>query len=256
MQVHEDVPFWKRTSVATRLGTFISVATAIVLACFIIYQNITLTNAVQSVVSLAKSHLATAAYSSPTQKGSFEDQRASITRYMSKVDSLEDLSGKHEAAWSSMLSTPQGGFLWVKYNETNNMAWGVTMFHSIHCLTLLRSMLQMQLQNATSSQKAHANPTHQSSNHRAFDEGHVGHCFSYIAQQIMCAADDTIEPPWINKTSDNFIIDAGVSGEGYRHQCRDASLVWETVMQSEHEPIEPWNWTMGDTVQSVFGKKK
>lgn len=70
----------------------------------------------------------------------------------------------------------------------------------------------------------------------------------------MCAADDTIEPPWLNKTSDGVLVDAGVNGVGYRHQCRDPSMMWETVMQSEHKAIQPWNWTMGDTIQSVFGK--
>lgn len=81
-----------------------------------------------------------------------------------------------------MFNTPQGGFLWVKHNETMNLAWGVSMFHAIHCLTLLREQVQMDqnLKNATMGHNPHND--HQLPGHSAFDSTHVGHCFSYIAQ--------------------------------------------------------------------------
>lgn len=159
---------------------FISAIIALGLTCFVIYQNASLLQAVRSVTSLTTAHLATT-ISSPPPKADYYD-RPIINRYMNRIKSLEDLSGQSDTAWSSMLNTPQGGFLWVKYNETNNMPWGVSMFHSIHCLSLLRRMLMMQLNNTTILETAQTNHTHQSEHSHAFDEGHVGHCFSYIAQ--------------------------------------------------------------------------
>ena len=68
----------------------------------------------------------------------------------------------------------------------------------------------------------------------------------------MCAADETIEPPWEIFDNDGNLVDGGVDGEGYSHQCRDSSFLWEVVMRSEEQAITPWEWHDGDTVSSVF----
>ena len=88
---------------------------------------------------------------------------------------LENISSSMDESWSSMLSTPKGGFLWRPYNETTNEAWGVTMFHSIHCLGLIRGFVQERL-NMTNPKHKHGH------GHSGDDIGHIGHCFSYIAQ--------------------------------------------------------------------------
>lgn len=72
---------------------------------------------------------------------------------------------------------------------------------------------------------------------------------------ILCAGDDTIEPPWFVEDENGNIVDAGVDGMGYSHQCRDASLTWNTIMKTEKEPIEKWSWGNGDTVQKIFGNR-
>ena len=69
----------------------------------------------------------------------------------------------------------------------------------------------------------------------------------------MCAADSTIEPPWFQSNDAGQIIDAGVDGEGYQHECRNASLLWETAAKSEKAALKPWRWQLGDTIESVFG---
>lgn len=43
--------------------------------------------------------------------------------------------------------------------------------------------------------------------------GHMKHCFDYLRQSIMCAADVT--PEWI-QPGENM-----TTGWGYTHQCRD-----------------------------------
>lgn len=70
----------------------------------------------------------------------------------------------------------------------------------------------------------------------------------------MCAADSTIEPPQKSYDKEGKLIDYHVDGEGYQHQCRDPALLWRTVMDSEREAVKPFEWTKGDTVESVFGR--
>lgn len=101
---------------------------------------------------------------------------------------LENMSHEADEAWLQVLSTPKGGFLWVKYDEENNEAWGVSMFHAIHCLKMLRNTFQ-QFSNETNSGEGMHNhqmhsrgPTGIEHEHDPFDAVHIGHCFSYIAQ--------------------------------------------------------------------------
>ena len=69
----------------------------------------------------------------------------------------------------------------------------------------------------------------------------------------MCAADSTIEPPKLEYNDMGQVIDANVDGEGYQHQCSDASLLWGTAAKSEKLAVKPWDWRIGDTVESVLG---
>ena len=72
-------------------------------------------------------------------------------------------------------------------------------------------------------------------------------------QHLLCAADSTIEPPWFRYDNLGQIIDKGVDGEGYQHQCHDASPLWEAAVKSENAAVKPWQWSLGDTVESIFG---
>lgn len=45
------------------------------------------------------------------------------------------------------------------------------------------------------------------------NERHVRHCFDYLRQSLMCAADGTLEPV-------DFSL-GGVTGWGVKRQCRD-----------------------------------
>lgn len=75
------------------------------------------------------------------------------------------------------------------------------------------------------------------------------HCF----QVILCAGDDTIEPPRLKVDENGDILGGIVDGMGYSHQCRDSRLAWETIMKTEKEPLQNLEWRQGDTVQSSFG---
>jgi hypothetical protein len=58
---------------------------------------------------------------------------------------------------------------------------------------------------------------------------HVGHCFDYLRQAIMCAGDMTLE--WAGRDADGNIM-AGPSGWGILHrQCRNWGQAYEWAAQ-------------------------
>ena len=74
-----------------------------------------------------------------------------------------------------------------------------------------------------------------------------------VHQHLLCAADGTLEPPFLIRDNVGQVFHKGISGEGYQHQCHDASPLWEAAAKSESAAVKPWQWSLGDTVESVFG---
>ena len=126
-------------------------------------------------------------------KSSFESQdEPRIRSVFTSIPFVEDLESAHETKWTSKFSTKQGGFLVVRRNETYTENWGVTMYHSLHCLMLIRTALGhaiatgkhdsqhelrhegMEYQGADTSESGHTA--------HAADVKHLEHCLSYIAQ--------------------------------------------------------------------------
>lgn len=112
-----------------------------------------------------------------------------------RIPALETLSHDGDKHWGDLV-TKQGGFLWVQHNETYGYPWGISMFHGLHCLAMIRSALQDASGNATgmpyhehNQQTSRRNDghdgehkTHESHAAHAKNMEHVMHCFSYIAQ--------------------------------------------------------------------------
>ncbi|CAD6592347.1 MAG: hypothetical protein ASARMPREDX12_005995 [Alectoria sarmentosa] len=172
-----------------------------------------------------------------------------------------DMSPTGDTAWADAALTPRGGFLWLRYNETTSHGWGISMFHALHCLqtirTILRESLMMQEESggATHDKRmAHDHDDGHDSGHNMMDPAHVAHCVGYIAQHLLCAADSTIEPPWIRQDKAGKPV-TGVDGEGYEHQCRDNSLLWDVAKDSEQKAFSSWDWKQGDTIESIFRKE-
>ena len=65
---------------------------------------------------------------------------------------------------------------------------------------------------------------------------HIDHCFDYIRQAIICAADPAIEPARIGKDG----LRSQVDGWGAEHQCRS----WEDLIDfaNENAPSEAEWW--------------
>jgi hypothetical protein len=104
------------------------------------------------------------------------------------IEELENLSPAGDEAWHRTALTRKGGFLWVKYNETSNEAWGVSMFHALHCLKMVRMAVQAS-PFVKDNEMAHGHEgmaqghkNEGSINHPDMDPTHLGHCIGYIAQ--------------------------------------------------------------------------
>ncbi|KAL8658825.1 MAG: hypothetical protein Q9226_000758 [Calogaya cf. arnoldii] len=97
---------------------------------------------------------------------------------------------------------PFDGLGYVKYPDQSHNLSVIGVFHQLHCLyTLRRAYYSTSLSELED-----------------FDFGiqrqpHVKHCFEYLRQSLLCAADSTLEPA---KEVEN-----GFLGWGFTRQCRD-----------------------------------
>ncbi|GAD94989.1 15-hydroxyprostaglandin dehydrogenase, putative [Paecilomyces variotii No. 5] len=60
-----------------------------------------------------------------------------------KIDVLEDMGSAGDEAWNSLLIPEGGGYIFARPEDpsaTEAEPWGVTMFHSLHCLSMLRKL--------------------------------------------------------------------------------------------------------------------
>ncbi|KAL3962929.1 hypothetical protein ACCO45_004452 [Purpureocillium lilacinum] len=130
------------------------------------------------------------------------------------------LSDDAEAAWTDLIPSSRRciggkGFVNVGNNSAIDPMPGlddyyhepkamVSVFHQLHCLYMMRVGYYAALDNSTDNVYAR----------------HLGHCFDYLRQNIMCTADTTLE--WLGKPP----LDHGSSGYGFQHHCRDYSAVF------------------------------
>jgi hypothetical protein len=99
-----------------------------------------------------------------------------ITLTFERIDALEDLSENGDIAWLTQTSTSKGGFLRVRRNETVIENWGITVFHALHCLGIIREALRS-IDYPDSVTKSN-----QHSHRHGQDTEHTLHCLSYLAQ--------------------------------------------------------------------------
>ncbi|CAN9228036.1 unnamed protein product [Alternaria sp. RS040] len=130
--------------------------------------------------------------------------------------------------WESQLLTPNGGFLMVEEWDYKVQGYGVSMFHQLHCLTMIRTMLlggEMSTAHEAKGNEWKADPLH------------FLHCLDYMAQAILCAADDTLEKPTKTMNWKGNEVE-GIDGMGHTHQCRNATMLHERVLGSELSPVK------------------
>ncbi|KAA6413231.1 MAG: hypothetical protein FRX48_02975 [Lasallia pustulata] len=114
--------------------------------------------------------------------------RPVVTTTFRPIPALEDLSLAADPAWAALLPG-DGGFLNVRYNETYVQAWGISAFHALHCLAMIRGALQsasgLRADGGSSYGQGHGHgggggDTGVGDHYWAPE--HLMHCFSYLAQ--------------------------------------------------------------------------
>ncbi|KAH7914553.1 hypothetical protein BJ138DRAFT_1143692 [Hygrophoropsis aurantiaca] len=87
--------------------------------------------------------------------------------------------------------------------------FGISMIHSLHCLDRLRKAIK-------------AKPTSPSGQY------HIQHCFNYIRQMVLCAADTRLDPFSGVSREETPVSDRRMS----QYTCRD----WLAVYQAMNNP--------------------
>lgn len=114
------------------------------------------------------------------------------------------------AEWNA-LRPPGQGFAFL---GKEHLAFDVSMWHQLQCLNHIRAVLV----NG--------------------DDGsdHTAHCFDYLRQAILCAADTTLEPGGTSKKLANG--DLVATGAGVVHTCRDWRQVYNWL-EKQHSQWTP-----------------
>ncbi|KAJ8062727.1 hypothetical protein OCU04_007991 [Sclerotinia nivalis] len=146
------------------------------------------------------------------------------------------------AAWDNLMP-PGRGFVLVENPEKYGLRPGlpsingpdrysVSVFHQLHCLGMIRESYNSALLGVRPHIQGDENLSDESA--QESNKEHIGHCFDYIRQALMCSADMTIE--WAMEMPDGkapFTVD----GWGITHTCRN----WDDVLKWMAEHRSPVN---------------
>ncbi|TLD23349.1 hypothetical protein PspLS_07016 [Pyricularia sp. CBS 133598] len=159
------------------------------------------------------------------------------------------------AAWNSLLPTGRG---WVQmWNQTSlpvmpglNQSLAEikalpSVYHQLHCLySTMRSYYELldHINNTPKTQDKREVPKDP-----GWNREHLNHCWDYLRQNIMCAADVTLE--WHRY---NELVE---TGWGYEHQCKD----WDALQAWVFERRTNNNWGLlrgeGERIPLNKGKR-
>lgn len=126
-------------------------------------------------------------YKSTTGVG---DPSKNVTMIFSEHDDYQNLSHTYDHLWDDLL-TPNGGFLMVTEADQSETAYGISMFHQLHCLQMIRGAIQnlqrradKNLPEDRAEDSDHAQPPHTHTglapSHQ--DPDHWEHCLDYLRQ--------------------------------------------------------------------------
>lgn len=115
----------------------------------------------------------------PACKPRAEETKATIHTVFKERPDLANPSRKDHSDPGPATGKPTWGGLWVQRNETYKQGWGISMFHALHCLEMIRDGLadksSLRTHGMLGKSAGNAEPDHHKGDH-------VRHCFAYIAQ--------------------------------------------------------------------------
>ena len=153
----------------------VAVSVALLIFCLVLRNEIQ--TAFSSYRLTSQLHICTPELPTPFSSSA---SSATISTVFGQDPSLDDTSSLGDEAWSRKLQTPQGGFLWVRYNETLKEGWGISMFHALHCLNMIRAEMVHSWSLMESTPRSQG-PVHEYGESIG-DMKHMEHCLAYIAE--------------------------------------------------------------------------
>lgn len=119
----------------------------------------------------------------------------------------------NSANWKAVLPGDVG---YIRLGPSHRV-FAISIFHQLHCLVQIAGLLVNTNPDSTAGAPF---PNWEDHNH----SGHVQHCFNYIRQNILCAADETEEDStWMCRNFETFRTD------GRKRRCKDWSKAYKAV---------------------------
>ncbi|PQE18775.1 Tat pathway signal sequence protein [Rutstroemia sp. NJR-2017a WRK4] len=133
-------------------------------------------------------------------------------------------SPESNAAWDSMFPSKYKCVGFVKHPQISPQFSGVAVFHELHCVNILRIGYYAALDGSLEDMQ------HVHDHNKRPDPHHLRHCFDYLRQALMCAADTNLEPVDLEL--------GGVTGWRFERKCRDFEAVKKWAEANRHWPGE------------------
>jgi hypothetical protein len=118
-----------------------------------------------AMVSTVRSH---ACNSEPAKMISFSD-----------YDEFQSIGSEADQVWDNIV-TPNGGYLYQTESNGHIYGSGISMFHQLHCLQMIRTKIQVLSFPNGSYGPPGTRQTHAHAHH--VDDDHVMHCLDYVRQ--------------------------------------------------------------------------
>jgi hypothetical protein len=100
----------------------------------------------------------------------------------------KDLSHTYDHFWDSLFP-PNGGYIEAKGDDQSRHDYGISMYHQLHCLQMIRSAiqdLQSQVEGGSTMEHGDTNMAHGHTRgeapHNHLESHHWLHCFDYLRQ--------------------------------------------------------------------------
>ncbi|KAL4883751.1 hypothetical protein BJY04DRAFT_226407 [Aspergillus karnatakaensis] len=139
----------------------------------------------------------------------------------------------------------------IKAENSGNeqgLGLGLAMMHQLHCLISIRGLIFTENTNRVNSTSS----PHMTGEEKR-DMDHWAHCFDYIAQALICAADDTLERP--KKVLRDGKAWWHVDGNDAVHKCKDPRPLWEMSLRSHAHPVDMSRWRDGIGAREYFAEE-
>ncbi|KAI8626642.1 hypothetical protein F5Y19DRAFT_216915 [Xylariaceae sp. FL1651] len=148
----------------------------------------------------------------------------------------QNLSRTYDTLWNELVPE-NGGFYPEQDSNGKVVAKGLSMFHQLHCLAMIRISLQRAMgfiNNTDVMSASHAHHHDHPDSSIEEETEHVLHCFDYIRQVMLCMADETVEDV-SEEAKDGRPIVTGM----VERKCKDPLPLYEKASMSPRDLKRP-----------------